>query len=134
MKYQKLFRIRDNPAKIYLRVSIIKDFLQGMSLTDISKKENCTIKTVKKWVDDYKNYETMKGAKIIIPGVIDKDFDFYSRIRTRKVSIPYKVRNYILKKFSNKNTGGTDGISLNYIQLPKKSKGFIVGAGFQKMD
>ena len=52
MKYQKPFRIRDNPAKIYLRVSIIKDFLQGMSLTNISKKENCTIKTVKKWVDD----------------------------------------------------------------------------------
>ena len=41
----------------------------------------------------------MKGEKIIIPGVIDKDFGFYSRIRTRKVSIPYKVRNYILKKF-----------------------------------
>ena len=49
MKYQKPFLIRDNPAKIYLRVSIIKDFLQGMSLTNISKKENCTIKTVKKW-------------------------------------------------------------------------------------
>ena len=67
MKYQKPFRIRDNPAKIYLRVSIIKDFLQGMSLTDISKKENCTIKTVKKWVDDYKNYETVKVEKNIIP-------------------------------------------------------------------
>ena len=86
-----------------------------MRLTDISNKENFTIKTVKKWVDYYKNYESMKGAKIIIPGVIDKDFDYYSKIRTRKVSIPYKVRNYILKKFSNKNTGGTDGISLNYI-------------------
>ena len=78
MKYQKPFLIRDNPAKIYLRVSIIKDFLQGMSLTNISKKENCTIKTVKKWVDDYKNYEAMKGSKIIISVFHDKDFDFYS--------------------------------------------------------
>ena len=46
----------------------------------------------------------MKEAKIIIPGVIDKDFYFYSRIRIKKVSIPYKIRKYILKRFSNKNT------------------------------
>ena len=48
MKHQKPFRIRDNPAKIYLRVSIIKDFLQGMSLTNISKKGKLHYKNSKK--------------------------------------------------------------------------------------
>ena len=115
MKYQKPIRVHDDPTKIYLRILIIKDFLKGMSLTNISKKENCTIKTVKKWVDDYKKFIDSKGKKITIPGVIDKDFNFYSKARTRRISIPFKVRKYILKKFSNKNTGGTDGISLNYI-------------------
>ena len=47
MKYQKPFRVHDNTTKIYLRVSIIKDFLQGMNLTKISKKENCAIKAIK---------------------------------------------------------------------------------------
>jgi hypothetical protein len=56
MKYQKPYWIQDNLITIHLRVQIIKDFLKGMNLTDISRKENCTIKTVKKWVDEYKSY------------------------------------------------------------------------------
>lgn len=78
MKYQKLFRIHDNPIKIHLRVQIIKDFLKGMDLTDISRKENCSIKTVKKWVDEYKSYLNKKGKKIN-PGGVDEDFDFIQK-------------------------------------------------------
>ena len=47
--------------------------------------------------------------------MVDEDFDFYSKKRIRRISIPYRVRNHILKKYSNKNTGGADRISINYI-------------------
>ena len=51
MKYLKKFKSRDNPRNIVRRIQIIKSYLKGKSLTAISKEENCTIKTVKKWVD-----------------------------------------------------------------------------------
>jgi hypothetical protein len=107
MKYQKIFKIHDNPKKLYKRMRIIEDFLSGMTLTAISVKEKCTIKTVKFWVDRYKEYLEQNKE--------DKEFDFTSNARLRKISIPYKVQKYIIKKCSNKSTGGKDGISLNYL-------------------
>ena len=44
MKYQKKFKIHDNPKKSYLRMKIIEDYLDGMSLTEISKKKNALLK------------------------------------------------------------------------------------------
>lgn len=85
-------------------MKIIEDYLDGMSLTAISKKEICTIKTVKLWVDRYRENEE-----------INKDFDFTSKVRKRKISIPYMVQKYIIKKCSNKSMVGNDGISLNYL-------------------
>ena len=35
-------------------MKIIEDYLDGMSLIAISKKEKCTIKTLKLWVDRYR--------------------------------------------------------------------------------
>ena len=103
MKYQKFFKIHDNPKKIYLRIKIINDYLKGMTLTNIAKEEKCTIKTAKKWIDKYKESENKA------------DFDFSSQKRKRKISIPYNVQKYIIRKCSNKSTGGKDGISLNYL-------------------
>ena len=51
MKYQKKFRINDNPKKIHLRIQIVKGYLKGKSLSEIARSENCTIKTAKIWVD-----------------------------------------------------------------------------------
>ena len=105
MKYQKFFKIHDNPKKIYLRIQIINDYLKGMSLTKIAKEEKCTIKTVKKWIDKYKDFKNKNEG----------EFNFSSQARKRKISIPFKVQKYIIKKCSNKSTGGKDGISLNYL-------------------
>ena len=106
MKYQKKFKIRDNPNKIYLRMNIIKDYLDHLSLTEISKKEKCTIKTVRKWVNRYKVHDLYEKDEI---------FDFTSKERKRKISIPYNIQKYIAKKASNKSIGGKDVISLNYL-------------------
>ena len=106
MKYQKFFRVRDNPKKLYIRMKIIEDFLEGKNLTEISNKENCSIKTVKLWIDRYKEFKNLG---------LNKEFDFNSNARMRKISIPYSVQRYIIKKCSNKSTGGKDGISLNYL-------------------
>ena len=106
MKYQKFFRVRDNPKKLYIRMKIIEDFLEGKNLTEISNKENCSIKTVKLWIDRYKEFINLG---------LNKEFDFNSNARMRKISIPYSVQRYIIKKCSNKSTGGKDGISLNYL-------------------
>ena len=113
MKYQKAFKIHDNPNTIYLRMKIIDDFKKGMNLTTISKTEGCTIKTAKKWVDKYKDF--ISENKNMSQNEIDKAFDVSSKIRKRKISIPYNVQRYIIKKCSNKSTGGKDGISLNYL-------------------
>ena len=122
MKYQKPFKIHDNPHKIYLRMKIIDLFKEGLNLTEISKEENCTIKTVKKWVDKYKAF--ISENKDLSQKEIDKSFDVSSSIRKRKNSIPFKVQKYIIKKCSNKSTGGKDGISLNYLlsQLNNSAK------------
>ena len=40
----------------YIRMKIIEDFLEGKNLTEISNKENYSIKTVKLWIDRYKDY------------------------------------------------------------------------------
>jgi len=115
MKYQNSFKIRDNPHKIFLRMNIVKSFLQGMTLTKISKELNCTIKTAKKWVDRYKCFiEKRKNQGNPIQN-IDKEFNFNSKEKKRKISIPYNVQNYVLKKCANKSTGGKDGISLNFL-------------------
>ena len=42
-------------------------------------------------------------------------FDFSFKPRKRIISIPYKIQNYIIKKCSNKSTGGNDGIWINYL-------------------
>ena len=60
MKYQKKFKIYDNPKKSYLRMKIIEDYLDWMSLTEISKKKKCTIKTVKLWADWYRENKKIK--------------------------------------------------------------------------
>jgi transposase len=86
MKYQQWFKIHDNPQKIYLRMKIIKDYQQGMNLTQIFKAEKCTIKTSKKWVDKYTFY---------IEQGIENKFNV-SAIRKRKISIPFKVQQYII--------------------------------------
>ena len=52
---------------------------------------------------------------LLIFNIFFKINELINKYMTRRISIPFKVRKYILKKFSNKNTGGTDGISLNYI-------------------
>ena len=106
MKYQKLFRVHDNPKKLYMRMKIIEDFLKGMNLTEIANEENCSIKTVKLWTDRYKEFKKLE---------LNKEFDFNSNARMRKISIPYSVQRYVIKKCSNKNTSGKDGISLNYL-------------------
>ena len=113
MKYQKPFKIHDDPKKIYLRMKIIEKYKEGMNLTQISKTEDCTLKTVKKWVDKYKAF--ISDNKDMSQNDIDKSFDVSSSIRKRKISIPFNVQKYIIKKCSNKSTGGKDGISLNYL-------------------
>ena len=52
--------------------------------------------------DQNDDYHTMKEViyRRYYHGLIDKDFDFYSKMRTRSLSIPHKVKNYILKKFN----------------------------------
>lgn len=102
MKYPKTFKIRDQPKKIYMRMNIIKEHLKGKKLTEIANLENCSIRTVKKWVDRYKLFIKTKKENNI-------QYD-----RKRKISIPYKVQRYIIKKCSNKSSGRKDGISLNY--------------------
>ena len=116
MKYQKKFRINDNPKKIHLRVQIIKGYLNGKSLTEIARSEKCTIKTVRNWVNRYKQHISKK-PNLDSPNnkEIDKDFEFRSLERKRRLSIPYKVQRYIIGKCNNKSTGGKDGISLNYL-------------------
>ena len=44
---------------------------------------------------------------------VDKFKEF--RAHKRRISIPFKVQQYITKKCSNKCTGGKGGISLNYL-------------------
>ena len=56
MKYQKPFKIHDDPNKIYIRMKIIEKNKEGMNLTQIPKTEDCTLKTVKKWVDKYRAF------------------------------------------------------------------------------
>ena len=87
-------------------MKIIEDFLKDMNLTEIANEENCSIKTVKLWTDRYKEFKKLG---------LNKEFDFNSNARMRKISIPYSVQRYVIKKCSNKNTGGKDGISLNYL-------------------
>ena len=115
MKYQKSFQIRDNPHKIFLRMNIIKSFLKGSTLTQISKDLNCTLKTAKKWIDRYKLFIERKKNNGYSSEDIDKEFNFNSLEKKRKISIPYNVQNYVLRKCANKSTGGNDGISLNYL-------------------
>ena len=113
MKYQKEFKIHESPNKIYLRMKIIEDYKKGMNLTTIAKVEGCTIKTAKKWVDKYKDF--VSENKDMSQREINKTFDVSSKSRKRKISIPFNVQRYIIKKCSNKSTGGKDGISLNYL-------------------
>ena len=87
-------------------MNIVKDYLADLSLTESARKEKCTIKTAKKQVDRYKAH-ALYGK--------EKNFDFTSKERKRKISIPYNIQKYITKKASNKSTGGKDGISLNYL-------------------
>lgn len=54
MKYQKPFKLHDPSQKIFLRIQIINLYKEGNNLTQISKVVECTIKTVKKWVNKYK--------------------------------------------------------------------------------
>ena len=116
MKYQKKFRINDNPKKIHLRIQIVKGYLKGKSLTEIARSENCTAKTAKIWVDSYKEHTSKKSKETPQNnGEIDKDFEFRSTERKRRLSIPCKVQRYIIGKCNNKSTGGIDGISLNYL-------------------
>jgi len=116
MKYQKKFRINDNPKKIHLRIQIVKGYLKGKSLSEIARSENCTIKTAKFWVDRYKEHTSKKSKETPQNNrQIDKNFEFRSTERKRRLSILYKVQRYIIGKFNNKRTGGKDGISLNYL-------------------
>ena len=79
MKYQNSFKIRDNPHKNFLRMNIVKSFLQGMTLTKISKELNCTIKTAKKWVDRYKCFIEKRKNQGNPTQHIDKEFNFNSK-------------------------------------------------------
>lgn len=112
MKYQAHFRIRDSATNIYKRMQIVEGYLNGFNLTKISKYAKCSIKTAKKWVENYKEY---LNAKKNSNEENYPKFSPSSAPRKRKLSIPYKVQRYIIKKCSNKSTGGKDGISLNYL-------------------
>ena len=115
MKYHKKYNIRDDPRILHRRIQIISKFLQGKTITAIAKEENCTIKTCKKWIDEYKNFISSKNKPINQNGEIDKDFNLYSAPKGHKLSIPYLVQRYIINKCKNKSTGGKDGVSINFL-------------------
>lgn len=86
MKYHKKFKIRDDSRKLHRRIQTIKEFLKGKTMISITQEPNCIIKTVKKWIDNNKDFIYSKKTTIceeialnlmFIPNQKDMNYQFH---------------------------------------------------------
>lgn len=107
-------------TSIFIRNSIITEFLLGKKNKEIAEKFKCNLSTVSKWVKKIKEKKETREINYKIPASMEEikiildNLDFPKK-KKKKTRLTRTEKRYLYKQFANKRTGGKDSSSIRKV-------------------